>query len=85
MTIANGISTDSRTALQRWRQWRKPGDIIRSIVAPVEAHQLIQEGLHEGQLFLLERIMNGADIAHIQSFKRTLILIDEETFLDLIR
>ena len=85
MTIASGISTTYRVDLLRWRRWAKPGDIVRTITAPVETHQLHQEALHSGRLYLFECVMNGADFATIKSFNRSLLVIDEEVFFDLVR
>ncbi|MEM9617085.1 MAG: hypothetical protein AAF936_03910 [Pseudomonadota bacterium] len=56
--------------------------VLRCIIAPQYAEQ--HGELQPGKTMWLERIVGDADAVVVNGFKRRLVLLPEETFVDLI-
>lgn len=60
-----------------WTRNAQAGDFARIIFAPVQALRAhYGQPLNAGRVFFLERLLGGADVAVIQSFKRKLVVMD---------
>jgi hypothetical protein len=65
---------------KRWLDWASEGDVIRFIFKPLSIYGLTQGGLPAGRVAMLERILDDGEMAIVQSFKRRLVVMPEETF-----
>ena len=68
--------------LSGWLEFANTGDVARVILAPIAtARAIYGSPITAGGLVFLERLLNGGDIAVVQSFNRKLVVMPEESFL----
>ncbi|GJL93400.1 hypothetical protein [Hyphococcus sp.] len=73
--LADRVLTD-------WAFFSEIGDFARAIFAPTFTSRAIYGSpITAGCLFFLERLLLGADVVVVQSFKRKIVVLPEESFV----
>ncbi len=66
--------------LSKWLRFARAGDVVRAVFAPHKIIQAADNALPHDELIFLEGLLNGGDLAIVQSYFGKLVLMDEATF-----